>query len=83
MTRAVPDDLTCQELVDLLTAYLDDALDPQSRRAVDGHLADCPGCQRALSHLRLSARAVRATEVEALDPAVRENLLMAFRRRFT
>ena len=39
--------LVCRELVELVTDYLDDALPPALRVAVDRHLDDCDGCLNA------------------------------------
>ena len=42
-------DLTCGLVRDLLPSYVDGLLGPESREAVDRHLADCPGCSAALA----------------------------------
>ncbi len=77
----------CDELVELLTAYLEDALDPQMRRQFDEHLEGCVGCRAALAQWRtvagLAGR-LTAADVARLDPYVRERLLatlVAPRRR--
>ena len=77
----------CIELVELLTAYLDDALDDQTRRDVDEHLEGCPGCRAAVTQWRtvagLAGR-LTAADVADLDPYVRERFLatlVAPRRR--
>jgi len=80
-------DPRCIELVELLTAYLDDALGPQTRRRVDEHLDGCAGCRAALAQLQTVASLVSrltAADVAALDPYVRERFLatlLAPRRR--
>ena len=86
MTGDRPDQ-RCDELVELLTAYLDDALDPQMRRQFDEHLEGCAGCRAALAQWRtvagLAGR-LTAADVASLDPYVRERLLatlVAPRRR--
>jgi anti-sigma factor RsiW len=71
----------CVELVELLTAYLEDDLDAQTRRAFDEHLEGCPGCRAALAQWRtvtgLAGRLTTA-DVASLDPYVRERLLSTF-----
>jgi anti-sigma factor RsiW len=71
-------DQRCIELVELLTAYLDDALDAQARRHVDEHLRGCAGCRAALAQWRtvagLAGR-LTAADVADLDPYVRARLL--------
>jgi len=36
--------VVCRELVELVTDYLEDALPPDLRAAVSGHLDGCDGC---------------------------------------
>jgi predicted anti-sigma-YlaC factor YlaD len=73
------DALTCQQLVELVTDYLEDALAPSDRARFEAHLAGCRGCRayvRQMAHtIRLTGR---LTEV-ALPEEARERLLEAFR----
>lgn len=73
------EELTCQELVELVTAYLDNVLAPADRRQFDAHLADCDGCPRYLEQMRTSIRVAGRLTEEQIDPAVRDKLLMVFR----
>lgn len=73
-------DLACQELVELLSDYLDNQLSQRASDDVELHLSDCPGCQTALEHLRTSIALTRSAEVSALAPEVRQRLLTEFRR---
>lgn len=73
-------DLACQELVELLSDYLDDQLSAQAANDLEAHLADCPGCRTALDHLRATVETTRSVEVAALTPAVRQRLLDKFRK---
>lgn len=72
-------EVTCQELVELLSDYLDEQTSPSELQTVSAHLSDCPGCQTALDHLRASIELTRSAEVAALDPEVRRRLLDEFR----
>jgi anti-sigma factor RsiW len=72
-------DVPCQELVELLTDYLDDVMSPDLRADVESHLADCPGCQNALQHLSRTVAALREVEVDQLDARIRGRLLDEFR----
>jgi anti-sigma factor RsiW len=68
----------CIDVVEMLTAYLDDALPEEARRQVDAHLQGCPGCQAALEQWRTVVRlAGRLTteDVASLDPYVRDRLM--------
>ena len=44
MSAARPQDLACRELVELLTEFLEGALDEGTRTQVEQHLVLCPGC---------------------------------------
>lgn len=75
-----PSDDRCAELVELLTAYLDDTLDAATRGRFDEHLWGCLGCRAALSQwegvIGLAGR-LTTTDVASLDPYVRDRLLAA------
>ena len=77
------EDLPCVAFVDLITAYLEDALPQDLRARVDAHLETCPGCPNAIAQLRtvvdLTGRLTEA-DVEDLDPLERETLMSTFRR---
>ncbi len=46
--------VSCQQLVELATEYLENELSAPQRRAVDRHLADCADCQNYLEQLRVT-----------------------------
>ena len=71
--------MDCNELVDLVTAYLDDALDADTRSRVEAHLADCEGCANYVQQFRETVRAVGRVTDDQLDPAFRSRLLDAFK----
>ena len=43
--------ITCQEVVELLSAYLDGELEPTTLARVETHLAGCDGCTMVLEEL--------------------------------
>ena len=53
------DDLPCRELVELVTDYLEDALAPQRRRALEEHLRECDGCAIYVDQIRATIAAWR------------------------
>ena len=55
--KAGPGDLTCRELVELVTDYLDDILPRQTRDRFEEHLRACEGCATYLDQLRILLRA--------------------------
>ena len=72
------EELSCQELVELVTGYFDGALPPAERARFEAHVADCPGCDRHLAQMRTTI--VLAEESRAVEdrPDV-SALLTAFR----
>ncbi|MDT7578147.1 MAG: hypothetical protein QOH17_4480 [Pseudonocardiales bacterium] len=80
-----PRDIACQELVELVTEYLEDALPPDEVAAVDLHLAECEACLRYLRQLQATVAALGMIPVDRVteglsDPTV-DVLLAAFRHR--
>jgi anti-sigma factor RsiW len=76
-------DQRCVELVELLTAYLDDALTDDLKRQFDEHLQGCEGCKAALAQWRTTARLtgrLRTEDLADLDPYVRDRLLATLTR---
>ena len=78
MTRPVPD-LTCRELVELVTDYLEERLPEDDRLRFELHLTYCAPCRTYVQQIRqLLASAGRITE-DSIAPAARDELLRAFR----
>jgi anti-sigma factor RsiW len=73
------EDMTCKELVELVTAYLDGAMDVDARTKFDQHLVTCVGCRNYLEQFRVTIRTVGRIEDDDLEPAFRDRLLEAFR----
>jgi anti-sigma factor RsiW len=73
------DEVVCRELVELVTPYLEDALPPDERAAVERHLAKCDGCQTYLEQMRLTIRAIGHVSDEAITSRTREEVLAIFR----
>jgi len=72
-------DLTCRQFVELVTDYLEDALDPAARRRFDTHVAGCPGCERYLDQVRTTQRTLGRMPLDALSAGARAQLMTAFR----
>lgn len=71
--------LTCHELVELVTDYLEDALSPEDRRRVEEHLALCDGCTTYLEQMRETIRLTGKVREEEIPEDQRQALLEAFR----
>jgi anti-sigma factor RsiW len=77
MSEAEP--LSCQELVELVTDYLEGALPADERARFEAHLAGCHGCRAYLDQMRQTIAAVGALSEEAIPQPARDDLLTAFR----
>ena len=73
------EDLACQQFVELVTDYLEDALPGPLGRSFEAHLEVCSGCRLYLGQMRLSIRALRAGAEPSGHPQGREQLLDIFR----
>jgi hypothetical protein len=72
-------ELTCEELVELVTDYLEGSLDRDTEGLFVLHATSCPGCETYLAQFRETVAALGTLPPESLDPRVRDLLLDAFR----
>jgi anti-sigma factor RsiW len=70
--------LTCRDLVELVTEYLDDALPPAERDNFEAHVAACPGCETYVAQFRAAIAATRRVRELEQRPEITA-LLHAFR----
>ena len=71
--------LTCKELVELVTDYLEDALPATDRLRFEEHIETCDGCVRYLSQIRQTIQLTGKLREEQLDPTSKQALLKTFR----
>ena len=71
--------LSCQELVELVTDYFEDALGPADLRRVEEHLSLCGHCQQYLEQVRQTIRVTGTLKREDLSPELEEALMAGFR----
>ena len=71
--------MDCNELVELVTAYLDGALDAETRASFEEHLLDCDGCDNYLEQFRVTIATVGTIGSGELDPDYRSRLIETFR----
>ena len=71
--------LSCRELVELVTAYLEGALEPGEHARFEEHLAACDNCTAYLEQLRQTLVAVGTIRADDLSAAAEAALLDAFR----
>ena len=75
--------MTCQELVELVSAFLDGELDPTTERRLVDHVAVCDGCGNYIDQFRQTINTVAELPDDArevLSPELRDALLAEFRR---
>jgi anti-sigma factor RsiW len=71
-------ELTCKELVELVTAYLDGALSRRQQRRFESHLGGCDGCTAHLEQLRRTIAITGRLTEEQVTEEQRTVLLAAF-----
>lgn len=79
MDAADNGDLTCQELVEIVTDYLEGALAEPDRARFEAHLRSCEGCRRYLDQVRTTVRLAGTLTEDDLDPVAKDRLLRVFR----
>ncbi|MBX3080333.1 MAG: zf-HC2 domain-containing protein [Anaerolineae bacterium] len=71
--------MTCQQLVELVTDYLEGSLDPTARQRFEEHLSDCTGCQNYVAQMRTTIKLVGKLTESDLTPSMQDELLTVFR----
>jgi hypothetical protein len=77
VTEAV--DLTCREMVELVTGYLEDTMTAPERDRFEEHIADCDGCAIYLNQMRTTIRLSGTLEEDTFPPGQLDRLTQAFR----
>ena len=73
-------ELVCQQVVELVTDYLEGALSRSERRRFEAHLAGCEHCTEYLAQMHATIRLTGRLDVEDLTPAMREEFTALYRR---
>jgi anti-sigma factor RsiW len=71
--------LDCQDLVELVTNYLEGVLDPATLRRFEDHLPSCDGCDTYVDQMRITLRMLGSIPVASVDAGARGQLLSTFR----
>ena len=71
--------MTCKELVELVTDYLEGSLAEDVRARMDQHLSACEGCSNYLEQMQQTIRLTGQLREESLSPQQRDDLLKIFR----
>jgi anti-sigma factor RsiW len=71
--------LSCQELVELVTSYLDGALPELDRERFEHHISTCDGCGEYVEQMRATIRLTGSLRPADLTLEAERKLLAAFR----
>jgi anti-sigma factor RsiW len=69
----------CQEIVELVTDYIEGVLDADMTAEVEAHLELCDGCNIYVEQMRTTIRALGRVPVDTLSEAAQAELVHAFR----
>jgi anti-sigma factor RsiW len=72
-------EFSCQEMVELITDYLEGSLSRSQRRRFETHLAGCENCTKYLAQMRATIAATGELRTEDLSPEMREEFASIFR----
>jgi predicted anti-sigma-YlaC factor YlaD len=75
---SVPE-MTCKELVEVVTDYLEGSMPAQQQLLLEEHLAFCDWCQTYLKQIRETIRLTGTLREDDLTPEARDALLEVFR----
>jgi anti-sigma factor RsiW len=78
--RARRRELPCQEVVEMVTDYLEGALSPADHRRFETHLAGCPHCTEYLAQIRETIHLAGRVTPEDLTPRMQTDLTDLYRR---
>ena len=71
--------LTCQEMVELVTDYIEGRMDDPTRARFEEHVAECDACTLYIEQMRQTIAALGQIPAESISPEAEKELLAAFR----
>ena len=71
--------MTCRELTELVTDYLEGALGPDDRARFEAHLDECDGCRAYVGQMRATIWSLGHVCDRTLAPTTKDALLETFR----
>jgi Putative zinc-finger len=72
-------ELTCAQLVELVTDFLEQRLTLRDTERFEEHIAFCDGCSRYFEQMRATISATGRLRADDLTPELHDRLLDAFR----
>ena len=79
MTNANQNQLNCQEVVELVTDYLEQALLPEMQAQFEEHIAECPCCDTYLEQIQQTIMMLRKLTEQQMFPKTKQELVEIFR----
>ena len=79
MAGSENDAMTCRELVEVVTDYLEGVLPERDRVRLEAHLAECSYCEEYIAQMRQTIDALGELPPEMIHPRRQQELLEAFR----
>ena len=71
--------ITCEQVVDIVSDYLEGLVDDAMRGEIEAHLALCPGCDEYLRQMRSTLRTLGHIPLDTLSDSAKDALTAAFR----
>ena len=71
--------LTCKQVVEIVTDYLEGTMSPELRERFEDHLSACEGCSAYLVQMRETIRLSGMLTEDQIPQEQRDQLLSAFR----
>jgi anti-sigma factor RsiW len=71
--------VNCNELVELVTHYLDGELPADDAHRFEDHIHGCVWCERYLEQMKTTIKTVGRLDTDSISPEARARLLRAFR----
>ena len=71
--------ISCRELVELVTDYLEGALSRRDRKRFEAHIGACDHCATYVEQMRLTIATLGRLSEESIPQPARDELLAAFR----
>jgi anti-sigma factor RsiW len=71
--------VTCRQVVELMTDYIEGTLSAADRARFEEHIAGCDGCRAYLAQLRTTKQVVGQLADEPIPESVETELIKAFR----
>lgn len=80
MSEETLDEMACQELVEVITDYLEGTLPDIDRVRFEAHLLTCDPCREYIEQMRTTIRLAGRITLDSISPRTRGELLRAYRR---